>query len=362
MNRMVNCPNDVLVDLCHDDTWYEIIKERNHVRIPDKNPIDLSSYVRDQPKNEWEILDRDGVRIHDNIQFVKEAAIAPKLMLKHPSDLYVYTDKLIRPDEVASQYGVLAATNSKKNAKCLKRGWHYDTVHGVDYSWREFLEKFHSGATPPSNSLVIVDRYLFAYNSEYKTDYRNGIRNVYDLLSELLPPTFAGDYQVLIVFDDTAISNNASRNVIVRDLQTIKKNLGRPYTITVEVLTINDEAKGGIYAETHDRRILSNYFSLHASHGFSAFLPDEGLESVLICHSTTYATWSQRLTFESIFAGIDNEDQDMTSLPIRTNENTLAQLRQFIEAQSGNHHGFHYYCDEKPNLDIERLKNRLIRN
>lgn len=359
MNRMVNCSSKVLVELCHDDSWYKIIKHRNHVRIPDKNPLDLHSYVKDEPKNEWELLDRDGVRIHDLDTFAKDAISFPVKMLKHPNDFYLY-DQPLKTEEASSLYGVMAASNILGSSKCLKRQWKYDIEQGKEYSWHDFLKKYHTGAIPPSNSLVILDRYLFSDNTDFGTDYKNGIRNLYSLIYELLPKSFRGDYHILIVFDERKISPGATLYDVVDGLQAVKSHLKKPFNIIIEVLTVGMKTDPDFYSETHDRRLLSNYFSIHATHGFSAFQPEEADDDIFICETSTIPSWSQRLTFESIYAGIDDEDQDLSSLPVRTNERSLALLREYVNSLKGNNRGFRYVRDGLYNQDIRTMKNRLI--
>lgn len=358
MSRMVNCPNEVLVNLCHNDLWYDIIKQHNHVRIPEDNPIDLSSYVRDEPKTEWEVLDRDGVCIHSRSAFVDEVRKAPHKMLIHANDIYVYESEPMEKGKNGDGYGVLVSSSLGKKVKCLKRFWEINTEAGKECSWKTFFENFHRGTIVPSNAIVIIDRYLFAYNSECKTDYRNGVRNVYAILEELLPKTFDEDYHVLLVFDDTKISRGAELKDVVKGLQKTKKDLRRPYPLTIEILTVSSNA-GGIYAETHDRCIMSNYYIISATHGFSAFAPAETAKEELICN-TEFSTWSQRLRFEAIFAGIDNEDR--MSLPVRINDGILSKLRNYIETLRDNDNGFYYICNGNTHVDVADLKNRLIRD
>lgn len=191
MSKMVNCPNEVLESLCHDESWYEIIKQRNHVRIPDANPINVSSYVKDQPDSEWEILDRDGVNIHDNNVFVREANDMPAKMLIHPSDIYVYEKNTSDVQDEASRYGVIVTSSLQPDSEPLKRVWNEWVEPGVGVGpWKKFFGKFKTKPIP-SNAMVIIDRYLFSSGSGQ--DYHNGIRNVYAILDELLPNSFTED-------------------------------------------------------------------------------------------------------------------------------------------------------------------------
>ena len=358
MARMLNCDNDTLTDMVYDETWYQIIKNCNHVRIPDIKPVCADRIVKDEPDDVWEIMERDGINIHSNSQFVREVCVAPAKTLLHPSDLFVIPTNKQKTENICDNYGTFVLPSLTKMPKALKRFWHYDTSCGYEYSWKEFLSKLHTGPRLTSNALILIDRYLFAYNEG--CDYRNGVRNIRAILEELLPKTFSDEYHVLLVFDDTKISHYADMDKIVKAMQSIRKEI-RQYIPTIEILTINKDAGHEIYSETHDRRILSNYYSLQATRGFSAFLPEEGYEKELCYSGMTYATWSQRLEFEAIYANIDNEDQDKTSLPVHFNENAIASIKQFIAGLRGDELGYKYICNGNKHVHISEIRNRLLK-
>jgi len=354
MKRMINCPNEILVDLCGDENWYEIIKLRNHVRIPGKNPLRRNNYVKDQPDNEWEVMDRDGINIHELSSFVTEAETTPVKALQHPSDIYIYSTV----SGESRDCGVYMGSARKRSTRSLERTWRFDTIREEEYSWKEFFERLTVGPVPPSNALVIIDRYFFSYISEFNLGYQNGIRNLYDILDALLPKSFNGEYQVLVVFDESRIDMSVNLDTIVNAVEYIRKMLDRNYEVTIELLALSRSTGERVYAQTHDRWILSNYFSVLASHGFSAFIPDDGHEQELICKTRQYATWNQTLQFESAYAGLSNIDQDNTSLPFRHNEETLSALRRFIRRTDNR--GFYYACNGEYSKTLDNLRNRLL--
>ena len=361
---MFNCQESSLLELTHDDAWYSMLKDRNHVRIPGKNPIRLSGYVKDQPDNEWEILDRDGVNIHEDEGFVRDAISRPDMRLAHPCDVFIYdgSEASVRPQD---EYGTLvldSLTKDVKSHKYLTRHWDSPISEGQPCCWKAVLNKFHKGKTPPSNALIIIDRYLFAYNSEYKTDYKNGIRNVFGLLNELLPEKFAGEYHVLIVFDDTAVSNGATINQISRGLQKIKMQLKRNYVPTIELLTVNKIVDSKMYSETHNRKIISNYFMISCDHGFSAIMPSAMRKDDVDYIGYGDGAWTQTIRYEGVYAGIDadDEDLDISALPIRTCEDTLSCLRSYIEKLKGGRSGFYYVCNGNNKTPINEFRNRLV--
>lgn len=365
MNKMFNCQESSLLQLIHDDTWYDMLKDCNHVRIPGKNPLkqDLSDFVKDQPDNEWEILDRDGVNIHDKDTFVNDALNNPQTRLSHPCDVFFYEESAASP-VAATDYGTLVLTDIPRTSKYLTRQWKSPRITDKEsWSWKTVLEKFHKGMTPPSNSIIIIDRYLFSYDGGTKTDYKNGIRNVFGILNELLPASFVGDYHVLLVFDDTTISREATIDDVAKGLQKIKMKLARPYVPTIELLTVNKDVDIETFSKTHDRRIISNYYMIRCNHGFSAIQPSEARKNDIDYIGPGKGVWDEQVFYyEGIYAGIDADenDREYSSLPIRSCDHTLAFLREYILKLQSGRKGFVYVCNGNRKIPLSSLRNRLI--
>lgn len=366
---MFNCNECALLDSVHDEAICRIIQHYNHVRIPGDNPIVLADYVKDEPDNEWEILDRAGVNIYPNQSYVDEARNNPAVRADHPNDVFLF-DSSQFDNPATNPYGVLAMSGNSIDKKYLIRSWGVRLSVEKDdrgktklYSWKEILAPFHKVKTPPSNAMVIVDRYLFSHVKRVDVDYKNGIRNVFAILKELLPDTFKGEYQVLLVFDPTKISNKATIADVTKGLQNIKK-LIRPgkYVPTIELLPISVDYDQEIYSETHDRRIISNYFSIDASHGFSAILPSKMRKDDITYIGYGEATYGQKITFNGHYHGIDKDEEDlnMDALPISFCDETLRYLKKYINRKIGSTGNVEYICNGNWHSDISQLRNRLV--
>lgn len=121
----------------------------------------------------------------------------------------------------------------------------------------------------PSNSVIVVDRYLFANKGTYGES--EGLENIYNILNNLLPYTLEIEYHVLIVFDftknDTRSESTFSK--IATKINKLKQKLNREYSIMIETMSI--DSNNGFYSDTHNRRIVSNYFIIRADHSLKAF-------------------------------------------------------------------------------------------
>jgi len=366
---MFNCNESVLVDSVHDEVLYRIIKHYNHVRIPGENPIDLSGYVKDEPDNEWEILDRDGVNVYSNQRYVEEAREMPEVRADHPNDVFLF-DSSKYDNPTTNPFGVLAMAGKSIDTEYLTMNWDWrlsiekdDKGKARVYSWKEILKPFHMGPTPPSNALVFVDRYMFSHQSRGDVDFKNGIRNVFAILNELLPDSFKGEYQILLVFDPTKISFGATVEDVTKGLQSIKKMI-RPgkFIPTIELLPISFDYDKEIYSETHDRRIISNYFSIEASHGFSAILPSGPRRDDITYTGYGEASYGQKISFNGNYYGIDRNMRflNLDSLPVSFCDETLRYLNKYYKRIIESSGAVEYICNGNRHCDISRLRNRLI--
>lgn len=369
MEKMFNCSESMITDLVHNDTWYKILKDRNHVRIPGDNPIKISNYIKDQPENEWEILDRDGINIHDNERYVNDALYSPTQRTVHPFDVFFYDNS----KELATQkedFGALTLTKCEGNSNYLTRSWEQLITLRQSCSWNYILRRFHNGMTPPSSSLVIIDRYLFGTNKAAGTDYKNGIRNVYGILNELLPKSFSGEYHILLVFDSTTLVNNRKDKIgiaekikcIAKGLQKIKTQMNRNYVPTIELLTINNTHNNDYYSESHNRKIISNYFMISCGRGFSALRPPECNKDSIEYIGESEAIWKDRIYYDGIYNGIDADpiDYDSDSLPTRECDYDLDWLRKYIKTLRDNMDENAYICNGNLRSSITDFRNRLI--
>lgn len=216
-----------------------------------------------------------------------------------------------------------------------------------DRGWEEIL-----GNNPikPSNALIFIDRYMFANDTSNHITFQHGVENVFQVLDRVLPYKFAISYQVLLVFDASTLDNKGDIdfNLIVKNINRIKKRLNRSYNIVIEVVSINKTYLPN-YDETHNRRIISNYFLLRLDRSLKAFDNGRSLYSQTI--------WFDWLASKGI---VRQKNSDM---PFKAQMKYLKELRKSIStlqavkdqsvvsfAQNGNTH-----------ISIKDLRNRLLK-
>lgn len=270
----------------------------------------------------------------------------PENVLKNPSSLYILNITHAEALAIQKTYGVMCMSGDSPNVsplidvndiyiakeqEQLGRGW--DTV-------------LDSIETLPSNALLLTDRYLFAFNRPYAGD---GIANIKDILTELLPKQFlGGNYHVTIVFDKIAKNENYSFTEIAQLLENVKQQLNRDYSITMEVLGISPDCS--IYNKLHNRMIISNYYLVEASHKLAAFNKNTGTARQMLIPMTLFT--------ESSLNG-------NSTPPLDAINHTLTTLRKFSKSLShlpeSAHNTYCYAVNGEEKDKCLSIRNRLIK-
>lgn len=96
---------------------------------------------------------------------------------------------------------------SKTDFLQLKRRWDDRTYKDDAFCWNTFFTR----TIPTSNSIMIIDRYLFQSFPNCRDKYlEEGTMNAADILYKAIPNDFKGEYRVLFVFDRKQIETNGN--------------------------------------------------------------------------------------------------------------------------------------------------------
>ena len=270
----------------------------------------------------------------------------PENVQKNPSSLYILNIAHTEALTIQRTYGVMCVSGDSPNIsplidindihiakeqEKLGRGW--DTV-------------LKSVETLPSNALLLTDRYLFAFRRPNAGD---GIANIKDILSELLPKQFqGGNYHVTVIFDNMAKDDNYTFDEIAKLLEEVKQQVNRDYPITMEVIGITPDCS--IYNKLHNRMIISNYYIVEASHKLAAFNKDKG-------------TARQMLIPMALFT--ESSLNGSSTPPLDAIEHTLATLRKFSKSLTylpeSAHSTYLYAVNGKRMEKCLSIRNRLIK-
>lgn len=355
--KMVNANPDTIEAIYFKKDWQKILKLRNNVRIPTANPLTLDNYIHDQPDSVWEIIDRDGIKVHDHDSYLNRIQENPSSVLDNPGDIY-FVDRKIKKNYLNDNVGVLITAQKSASAIPLKTSWEKVLRKGENFSWDTFFRSDVINKIIPSNSLILVDRYMFS-------KFDDGVQNLMDILDAILPATMNGDYHVLVITDEDQVltdGTQGSPDAAAHEMQCVVPSLDRPYRIILEVVmvktlgklpvgyrkTAQDLALMDFYADTHDRHIISNYFIVSADHALCAVRETK--------NGNLVASFKQTLKFESLYAGIDNKFQDLNSLPAKSCDDFIKSVRRFTSSTAPR---CSYYINAKAG-DVSKIRNRLL--
>lgn len=193
----------------------------------------------------------------------------PIKLLENPQCAYLLDIEESIAHDIRQNYGLICeSTNCLKNCSLTSKCKHTILENETNHTWKELLV---NGASVPSNSLIIVDRYLFAWEKTNKCGCKDGVDNIKAILRSVLPQKLSCDYHVLILFDkSTANDRNYPLAYALAELENFKqKELKRPYNIIIELFSVSYLCYD--YKDTHNRKIVSNYFLGSAEHLIKAF-------------------------------------------------------------------------------------------
>ena len=268
----------------------------------------------------------------------------PEEVLKNPSALYILDINAADALSIQRTYGVMCLSGDKPDIaplidvndihisnerEKLGRGW--DSV-------LDSVEKL------PSNALLLTDRYLFAFRHPNAGD---GLANIKDILSQLLPQQFSGgDYHITVIFDNMAKHSTYTFDEIATKLNRIKTQLGREYPIMMEVLGITPDCS--IYNKLHSRLIISNYYLVEAGHKLAAFNHDKG-------------TARQTLLPLALFT--ESSLNGTSTPPLKVIEQATSTLRNFSKSlpQLTDHTTYLYAVNGQRMEKCIAIRNRLIK-
>ena len=264
------------------------------------------------------------------------------------------------------------------------RHWFVNTRAGKSvFSWEAF---FKNGSIQKSNSVIIMDRYLFIgvqrdkKGNKYKfvKKYKNSSENINEILKTIIPGSFSGDYHILFVFDDeqlvvkTPDNSKSLEKSLCSICQIITKGLNKSCSLNLEFLGIHNgkriEKKDSpdvknkkfylqrLYSLTHDRRIISNYFMVNATHGWDALQ--------YLNNHTPKAKETQSFYYDALLSGIDNPDQaDISnSIPIDYVQSFVDDfVKALTFAKEGSYYCYRYSVNTGlEQITIDKLQNRVL--
>lgn len=268
------------------DTWYKILCKQQSINI-NHAVDDEEFYSEDNPLLIFSQM--NDIQFNDASSYMNEVIKDNAKVLEQPCGAFILNIDSAKANEIQRRFGVICQSAEENNARLLTIG---DINLGMvdtrkTYTW---AGRMPLGKEVPSNSLILIDRYLFgSVDDETLQDSYDNIR---DIMDAFMPESFDSEYHICIIFDANCIQDRDIKTLLESDKSTyftnderkkafakistkvnkIKKDFmdKHGYPITLEILSCGREDKRS-YKKIHDRRIISNYFYVTAAHKLKAF-------------------------------------------------------------------------------------------
>ena len=351
---------DKMYDICleqdESDTWYKILCRQQGINI-NHSVDDDEFYDENNPLLVFSQM--KGIEFNDETDYMDAVSTDNSKVLQQPCAAFILNIDSTKATEIQNRFGVLCQSTDDMNARALVIG--DETITTI--SPGTWTKRLPFGKVLPSNSLILVDRYLFS--SENDETLQDSYDNIKDMMEAFMPDSFDAEYHVCVIFDTDHVQdrdiklllesekskdfteeerNNAFAKISTQ-LNKLKNEYVKKhnYPVILEVLSCDRRDKQS-YEKTHDRRIISNYFYATASHKLKAFRNGTPIQKQKIDLLTLYAK------------GLG----DLSDVPEYAHADDIKDLR-YVMQESKNHPSLHLYSiNGNVNSSVINAKNRIL--
>lgn len=280
---------DKAVDIClspeSEPVWYKIMCLQTESGVGINRPYDDSFYSEDNPL--FLVSQSEGIEFNDESVLMDSIPENHSAVLTSPCGAFILPISKEEAAEIQNGYGVICQSVDSMSTNIL-------TFSDIDVcgpnrngaTWG----RMPFGAVIPTNSLIIQDRYFF------KSDRGENVQDIYynfkEIIRNLLPLSLSAPFHLMVMVDGEKIERRDAVTFerIAEELNGIAELISdeRGYPIIFEVLSI-PESDRRYYPPTHDRRIISNYYSIYATHKIKAFRETQCLADQIITSKLLYS-------------------------------------------------------------------------
>lgn len=263
---------DVLEKLYLDDSvWGNIVKQTKcfYVKLE-------SDWWEDGDDTPLMLLSNSQADIKDGKDIFNDLEKHPEVIAKYPSSVFILDIDVNEAARLQQKFGVIVQSSQHLDDAILtdvSQKNIYTEEGDTNIGWSDVFKGIRD---IPVNSIIINDRNLFTndqvtkdVNGNVMEKHLSGVDNVASILNTILPRTLDIPFHILIVCDKAGIENHLTVKNVIHYLNSLKKQLNRPYVIDMELLAVSNQSS--LYASTHNRRILTNYAFLTFDHKINAF-------------------------------------------------------------------------------------------
>lgn len=269
--------------------------------------------------------------------------------------------------KIQEEYGIICQSTSTPidtsvfTEECVR--FEFVNHRLVSGGWKELFEV---PSSIPSNSLCIIDRFLFSNdgqnnsNTGYETEViYNGLDTLHLILHNALPPKFGNTYNVTIICEKKQIKNRLIFQTLQQKIFDIVYNISKlkGYSIFSQLIAIDGDVAKYSNSLTHNRQIISNYYKISFPNGVDAILFYNG--------SQNKAHFTQSVQGELLYCtGLRHPNSQCPEDSIAATQLAFKRvLQRWKEAYEPGHiyePDHYFYADNWGNSSILNFQNRLF--
>lgn len=342
------CRTEMTKKLKDRNDWYLVLSNQSKLYTDKEN--------KDIEKNSVLFVFSQSADIQyckSRINYNEEVVENPRIVLNEPQGVFLLDISKEKANEIQKRYGVICQSTEDLEDCPLIIGNKKELFKNKDNKkWRDLFNKIKF---VPSNTLIFVDRYIFGFErkdiDDYKINigYRDGLRNIKQILDSTLPTNLSCDYHVMILYDNTCCDMYFDEYKAIEELNNYVYTHWN-YNVIVELYSINNQCLN--WEDTHNRKLLSNYIIGTTEHGFKAFYKDGK------------AIYTQTVNANSCYKnGLKDESDPDIEMLEHLIEIFQAMHRDAIKAIENNEKNKDEYfivSGKEEDTDVRNIKNRLI--
>ena len=154
---------DKMYDICLEqeksNTWYKILCKQQSINI--NHCVDDDNFLNED--NPLFIFSQmSGVEFNDESNYMSEVLADNTKVLQQPCAAFILNIDSTKAAEIQNRFGVICQSSEEMNAKALTIG----DVTITTTTPGTWTKRMPFGKVLPSNSLILVDRYLFGSEND----------------------------------------------------------------------------------------------------------------------------------------------------------------------------------------------------
>lgn len=249
--------------------WFKIFCNHSDVYLNITDEELAAEQIPGTPIFEF-ILAAGGKSPNAKKAFFDSIYIDNSIIAEKPRSAFFLNYSKVDAYTIQSSWGVIVQGHENIDDSSLKGSFFRDIVKNSVFEnhsikgWNNLV----NFALPPSNSMVITDKYLF---SNEENGQLVGKRNIIQLINAFLPTSLSIPYHILILASDQPDERKPPKSEAwcKRIAEEMKKEISalRGYDIVFEI----------VFSQTiHKRKLILNYLNATSDKGFALFNANDG--------------------------------------------------------------------------------------